>query len=151
MQIVEHLESMWASKISRKTPTIPEVSYDTELSIGSLNNDDWFFKVPYAFREALDLTFEERKKNKKGYMVWTQGPILSFKNGDSFTAKTGEKALQIQFANPMGWDPVKNEMYHGSVVFKEFTVNGNQFTELDQHNCSQMEFLKVLINGVINC
>ena len=50
MQIIEHLESMWASKISRKTPTIPEVSYDTELSVGSLNNDDWFFKVPYAFR-----------------------------------------------------------------------------------------------------
>ena len=102
MQIIEHLESMWASKISRKTPTIPEVSYDTELSVGSLNNDDWFFKVPYAFREALDLKFEERKKNKKGYMVWTQGPILSFKNGDFFTAKNGSTALQVQFADPMG-------------------------------------------------
>lgn len=151
MQIIEHLESMWASKISRKTPTIPEVSYDTELSVGSLNNDDWFFKVPYAFREALDLKFEERKKNKKGYMVWTQGPILSFKNGDFFTAKNGSTALQVQFADPMGWDSTKNEMYLGSVVFKEFSVSGNKFTELNQHSSSQMEFLKILISGVINC
>jgi hypothetical protein len=84
-------------------------------------------------------------------MVWTQGPILSFKNGDSFTAKNESTALQVQFANPMGWDSAKNEMYPGSVVFKEFTVKDNKFTELNQHNCNQMEFLTVLISGVINC
>lgn len=93
MELLEHLESMWDSKVKRKVPTIPIVSYDTELSVGSLSNEDWYFKVPYAFREALDLKYEERKKNKKSYMVWTQGPILSFKDGDSFTARDNKTAL----------------------------------------------------------
>lgn len=151
MDILEHFESMWSSKIKRKTSTIPKVHYNNELSIGSLNNEDWFYNVPYAFREALDLKFEERKKDKKGYYIWTQGPILSFKNGDTFTATNGNYALQIQFANPMGWDSSKNEMYLGSVVFKKIAVIGNQLTELNQHICSQMEFLKILITGEINC
>jgi len=151
MELLDHLESMWAKKVKRKVPTIPIVSYDTELSAGSLNNDDWYFKVPYAFREALDLKYEERKKNKKGYMVWTQGPVLSFKDGDSFTAKDNKTAVQVQFSNPMGWDSAKDEMYQGSVVFDEFTINNNQFIKIKQHSCSQMEFLKTLISGVINC
>jgi len=151
MELLDHLESMWAKKVKRKVPTIPIVSYDTELSAGSLNNDDWYFKVPYAFREALDLKYEERKKNKKGYMVWTQGPVLSFKDGDSFTAKDNKTAVQVQFSNPMGWDSAKDEMYQGSVVFDEFTINNNQFSKIKQHSCSQMEFLKTLISGVINC
>ena len=150
MQILEHLESMWASKIKRKTLTVPKVNYDSKLTIGSLNNDNWYFKVPYAFRGALGLKFEERKKNRKGYMVWTQGPILSFKNGDTFTSKNGNRGLQVQFASRMGWDSEKNEMYLGSVVFKEFTVDGNNFTEINQHDCNQIEFLDILISGVID-
>lgn len=117
MQILEQLESMWAPKVKRKVPTIPEVKFDTELGVGTLDNDDWFFKVPYAFREALDIKFEERKKDKKGYMVWTQGPILSFKDGDTFTAQNEKSSLQVKFSNPMGWDPDKNKMYQGSIVF----------------------------------
>jgi hypothetical protein len=148
MQLLEHLESMWAPKIKRKVPTIPTVKYDVELSVGALDNDDWYFKVPYAFREALDIKYEERKKDKKGYMVWTQGPILSFKDGDSFTDKNGSSALQVKFANPMGWDPDKKQMYQGSIVFDIFEVNGQKYTKINQHSCNQMEFLKILICGV---
>jgi len=152
MQELESLKSMWAKKTKRKTDLIiPKVSYDNEHSTGSLNNENWFFKVPYAFREALDIKYEERKKDKKGYMVWTQGPILSFKDGDNFTAKDNKTSLQVQFSNPMGWDSAKDEMYQGSVVFDEFIVNDQKHIKINQHSCNQMQFLKVLIGGVINC
>lgn len=151
MQILEQLESMWAPKVKRKVPTIPEVKFDTELGVGTLDNDDWFFKVPYAFREALDIKFEERKKDKKGYMVWTQGPILSFKDGDTFTAQNEKSALQVKFSNPMGWDSDKDKMYQGSIVFDKFDVSGHEHTKISQHSCNQMDFLKILISGVINC
>lgn len=151
MQILEQLESMWAPKVKRKVPTIPEVKFDTEHSVGTLDNDDWFFKVPYAFREALDIKFEERKKDKKGYMVWTQGPILSFKDGDTFTAQNEKSALQVKFSKTMGWDPDKNQMYQGSIVFDKFVVSGHKHSKISQHSCNQMDFLKILISGVINC
>jgi hypothetical protein len=151
VQLLKHLESMWAPKIKRKVPTIPSVKYDTELRVGTLDNDDWYFRVSYAFREALDLKYEQRKKDKKSYMVWTQGPILGFKDGDNFTAKNNHSALQVKFSNSMGWDPDKKQMYQGSIVFDRFEVNGHKHTKISQHSCSQMEFLKILISGVINC
>lgn len=150
MEILKHLESMWAPKAKRTDKTIPMIKYNTELNIGFLSNDDWFFKVPYAFREALDLKFEERKRNKKSYMVWTQGPILRFKDGDTFYSKNESLALQVQFANPMGWDSSLNEMYLGSVIFKEFKVEGNNLIEIKQYSCNQMNFLNFLVNGVIS-
>lgn len=151
MELIEHLKSMWAAKIKRKVPTMPQVKYDSELNVGTLDNKGWYFRVPYAFREALDIKFEERKKDKKGYMVWTQGPILSFKDGDTFTAQNEKSALQVKFANPMGWDPEKQEMYQGSIVFEQFSVDGNKYTSISQHSCNQMEFLEILITGEINC
>jgi len=151
VQILEQLESMWAPKIKRRVPTIPKVKFDSELSVGTLDNDEWYFRVPYAFREALDIKFEERKKDKKGYMVWTQGPILSFKDGDTFNAQNEQSALQVKFSNPMGWEPDKNQMYQGSIVFDKFYVSGHKYTKVSQHSCSQMDFLRILISGVINC
>lgn len=151
MQELESLKSMWAAKVKRKVPTMPQVKYNSELNVGTLDNDDWYFRVPYAFREALDIKFEERKKDKKCYMVWTQGPILSFKDGDTFTAKNQKSALQVRFSNPMGWDPEKNQMYQGRVVFDKFDVSGHKHTKLSQYSCTQMDFLKILISGVINC
>jgi len=152
MHELESLKSMWAKKVKRKTDLIiPKISYDNEYNIGSLNNENWYFKVPYAFREALDIKYEERKKDKKGYMIWTQGPILSFKDGDSFTAKDNQTSLQVKFSNPMGWDSAKGEMYQGSIVFDEFSMNDQKYIKKNQHSCNQMQFLKILINGVINC
>ena len=78
---LELLKSMWAHKVKRNTKLIvSEVTYDQGK--GHLNNDHWHFQVPYAFLDALDLKYEQRMKNKKPYMVWTQGPLLRFKDGD---------------------------------------------------------------------
>ena len=54
MEELDYLKSLWSCKIKRKTKLIvPEVTYK-DLK-GFLNNENWKFKVPYAFREALDI------------------------------------------------------------------------------------------------
>lgn len=146
MKELDHLQKMWASKIKRSTDLIvPEVTH--EGLNGSLNNEYWFFNVKYAFREALDIKYEERKKNKKPYMVWTQGPILSFKEGDLIHSNDGQRAVQVQFANQMGWDSAKQQMYVGSVSYFEMSVSDGFFNKISEQSCTQMQFLQLLIYG----
>lgn len=144
MNDIEHLKSLWAQKIKRSTTLIvPGVTY--ENNAGSLNNQKWFFVVGYAFRDALDIKYEQRMKNKKPYMVWTQGPIISFKEGDVFHSANSKVILQIKFANPMGWDSTINDMYLGSVTYLEH----HQEINLEQSDkmCNQMQFLELLMYG----
>ena len=143
MDALEHLRSMWAEKTKRSTKLIvPSVTHgDPE---GSLNNDSWAFKVPYAFRDALDIKYEERRRDKTPYMVWTQGPCLRFKEGDLVHSKDGSRVVQVRYASPMGWDVANNEMYQGSVDYVEYD---GSYTKIGQRGCSQMEFLELLIRG----
>jgi hypothetical protein len=146
MNELEHLRCMWAVKVKRKTELIvPQVTFDGKE--GSLNNDSWAFNVTYSFRDALDIKHEERKRNKKSYWVWTQGPILSFKEGDLVHSKDGNRAVKVRYANRMGWDSNNEEMYQGRVVYTEYVRAGNSFSRLKEHTCTQMQFLQLLIDG----
>lgn len=148
---LKHLKTMWPStdktKIKRELATYPSVYYNSALSQGTLNNDNWCFNVPYTFRDALDIKYEQRIKDKVGSMVWTQGPILKFKMGDNFPAKNNNITLQVQFGDQMGWDRDKNEMYLGSVVFDLFELIDKKYIHKQRYQCNQMEFLELLING----
>jgi len=124
---------------------VPEVTYNG--MDGSLNNDHWAFKVPYAFREALDIKYEQRVKNKAPYQVWTQGPLLSFKDGDSLESTDGKQCFQVAYARPMGWDASKEEMYQGNVVFDEFDIIEEKYIKVKRSTCTQMQFLVMLITG----
>lgn len=143
---LELLKSMWAHKVKRNTKLIvSEVTYDQGK--GHLNNDHWHFQVPYAFRDALDLKYEQRMKNKKPYMVWTQGPLLRFKDGDVLTSKCGTKAVQVKYANGMGWDTAVDQMYEGSVVFESFDIKDGSYISSGEKNVTQMQFLNMVIHG----
>ncbi|MFK3862589.1 hypothetical protein [Pseudoalteromonas rhizosphaerae] len=148
---LKHLKTMWPSddksKIKRELAAYPSVYYNSVLSQGTLNNEHWYFNVPYTFRDALDIKYEQRIKDKVGSMVWTQGPILKFKMGDNFPAKNTNISLQVQFGDQMGWDRDKNEMYLGSVVFDLFELIDKKYTYKQRYQCNQMEFLELLING----
>lgn len=147
MDQLDHLRSMWGPAIKRSTKLIvPKVTY--EESSGSLNNDDWVFNVPYAFRDALDIKYEQRKKRKEANMVWTQGPILRFKEGDTLTSKDKALMVQVKFANPMGWDESKHEMNQGVVLYELYEIARNQIKKISRENCSQMHFLAELIGGL---
>jgi hypothetical protein len=146
MKELNLLESMWGPKVRRKTKLIvPLVTYENNR--GSLNNKNWAYNVSYAFRDALDIKYELRVQNKISSMEWTQGPILSFKQGDVFHSKAGDKMIQVRFANQMGWDANNNKMYQGSVVFSEFLHNGNLFNKSIDRTVTQMQFLQLLISG----
>ena len=60
MKELDQLKTMWAPKVKRITTLIvPEITHNGNDY--SLNNDSWIFKVPFAFRNALDIKYEERK------------------------------------------------------------------------------------------
>lgn len=149
MNELELLKSMWASKVKRKTDLIvPQVTH-SGLE-GSLNNSSWAFPVNFAFRSALDIKYEQRKKNQKIYMVWTQEPLLSFKEGDIIHSKNKLRALQVRIAKPISWDIEKKEMYQGYLLFGEFIFNNSVMFETRQYTCTQMQFLEILIHGIMD-
>ena len=146
MKELDHLKSMWSHKIKRKTDLIvSKITYSGNT--GSLNNESWAYQVPFAFRDALDIKYEQRMKDKKPYMIWTQGPILNFKDGDVLTDKNNKKAVQVLFANRMGWDTTSNKMYEGNVVYDTFKITSGEYIKGEQKTCSQMQFLSLLVCG----
>jgi len=143
--VLIHLKSMWAPQVKRSTQLIVDVSYKEKK--GCLHNPDWAFEVPYAFRDALDLSYDQRLKNKIPYMVWTQGPVLKFKEGDVFHEKSTNNLLQVGYATTMGWDTQRNEMFQGIVNFTTYQQKTDCFHKLDEGSLNQMDFLALLING----
>lgn len=101
----------------------------------------------FGFRDALDIKYEERRRNKKPYMIWTQGPILSFKEGDMIHSGDKKRTLQVRYANQMGWDESKSEMNQGSVFYSAYTTSNNEIAKIGDHTCTQMQFLQLLIAG----
>ncbi|PSW31722.1 hypothetical protein C9J21_15470 [Photobacterium phosphoreum] len=120
--------------------TVPAVTWDSVKQVGSLNNGNWSFDVGYAFREALDLIFMDRTRNKLKVNLWTQGGIISFKEGDLIYSRCGQRSVQVRYATSMGWDVAKNDMYYGNVTYYE------SWTSEIKH-VTQLDFLSMLING----
>jgi len=123
---------------------VPSVGYANNN--GGLNNDHWAYRVPYAFRDALDIKFSSRSIGKQLTNSWTQGCLLMFSEGDFFESLSGGKSIQISFATPMAWDGKITGVFDSGIV-------GYQF--FDKHGLgefftvSQMEFLQLLIYGEI--
>ncbi len=124
---------------------IPSVSYDGMN--GSLNNSHWFFNIGYGFREALDIEYSQRMENKKPVFVWTQGGVIGFKEGDLISSRDGRSAVQVRFANPMGWDEKNESVYEGSVTYDEYSISAGKYTKESEKNCTQMQFLQLMIGG----
>lgn len=123
---------------------VPFVSWDREKKEGSLNNEHWKFQVNYGFREALDLLFIDRVRNKQKVNLWSQGCIISFKEGDLINSHCGRRSVQVKFAVSMGWNNEKNEMDYGLATYKEMDlVSGLSKTK----TLNQLEFLNMLIEG----
>ena len=134
----------------KKVPfVVPKVTWDSTMMAGSLNNEHWAFNVHYAFREALDLRFMERVRNKRKVHLWTQGALVSFKEGDTLVSRCRSRSVQVKYANGMGWDAAKQEMYFGSVIFKKHTIKNGVFSFVGEDNLTQLEFLEMLITGSI--
>lgn len=146
---IELLKSLWEKNPNRltksKTLIVPGIS---KTQTGwSLNNEHWAYNVGYCFREALGIRLEERKIKGKPTMEWLQAPIIKFKNGDTFIQHDKSHALQVRFANPMGWEPITSTMNLGSIAYTKFKIVDGYYLKMEDKNVTQLEFLEFLING----
>lgn len=148
---LELLKSLWKERTKRSTTLIvPKVEGNQpDNARCSLFNEHWAFTVGYGFRDALDISYEKRMFEKKPYLVWTQGPIIAFKEGDLITSKCGKMAVQVTYAVPMGWDTDSDEMYLGIVTYKNFAIRSGKFELVEEKSSDQMQFLGLLISGEI--
>ena len=153
-------ETLTKQRVQRKTKLLVSKEPSKDDRKSCLSNDQWFFVVPYAFRDALDIKYQERVKTVKSkdldsktqehryrYSVWTQGRLISFKEGDLLTSKDNEYFVQVNHANPMGWDPSANKMYFGSVNYSLY-LKAAGIKLVCSEGVNQLEFLNLLINGV---
>jgi len=137
---------------------------------------DWAFKLPIAYREALDIRLTPRMVDGKEQQVLTQGNAFSFKAGDviydaslayaldwSKALKMIRVSLQVVTASPAGFtgdgsppisirgdtdqDVVLNRYFEGNVEFAVFTVSGNGLSEFRRIQASQTEFVRFLQQG----
>lgn len=106
----------------------------------------WKMAVPEAFKEALDIKLTPRMFAKEKEMLWTQGRLYNFHEGDTIhdikdaykewggALKRLKLSVQVQFASPSGYInyetvEVKNnelKIFHqkGKSKPKEETVDG---------------------------
>lgn len=146
---MHELDNLYKIKGSTKRRLVKLLVSEERLNAKTnLDYEHWKYTVPFAFREALDLRYIQRSKNKKKYMVWTQGPCLRFQEGDVLHSKCGSFAVQVTYALPMGWDEENNEMYEGSVLFDVFHISHGQYFKQYNRQVTQLEFLKILIDGI---
>lgn len=136
---------------------------------------DWYFKLPEAFKDALDIQFTERTIDKKKKKFWTQGKCYAFNNGDVVYNRIINRnetwrttllfseliALQIISASPAtlekiteevkGKEKVKHYEYHeGEVEFKVLKPNSDKtaLQIVKILKCSQVQFVEILKNGL---
>ncbi|UOA08625.1 hypothetical protein [Methylobacter sp. S3L5C] len=145
-EIFSFLKNMWDPRLKRHLQLIvPSVSYSDMK--GDLNNGHWAYSVTYSFRDALDISYDQRMKDKKPYMIWTQGPKIYFKEGDLLSSTKGYPTLQVRSSSPMTWDELKGEMNQGEVTYDIFDdIKYGHYIE--PKIVSQMDFLRILIDGV---
>lgn len=150
------------SFLRSETLIVPNVSYANNA--GCLHNDHWAYKVPFEFRDALDIKLMKRskkvacldsdgnvyldadgKKKTKDwyYSAWTQSCWLAFSEGNFFESSMGKPSIQVVAAKPVAWDAVNGVLDDGEVVFQSFVKTGLG----DFVTVSQFEFLQLLIVG----
>jgi hypothetical protein len=144
---IAHLKTMWGQQTRRSTHLIIGEILERD-NVGSFDgNKHWFFSVGYAFRNALDITYDQRQTDHVKYMVWTQGPLLRFAVGDVLHAKSESMAVAVTYAMPMGWDVEASSMYEGIVAYDIFDESEDEIKKVGKQTTSQMGFLNLLING----
>jgi hypothetical protein len=127
---------------------------------GGVQNTPWFFYVPNAFNDALDI----RRTPKVGSadLVWTQGANFSFGAGDMFYDSPnaygctwGEAlrrmswCLQIKQANAVTPGMSGNERVAGSVACDLFMPSDDRtsVTLYRSYSMTQDDFVRALIFG----
>lgn len=155
-----HLDKLWKLATNKETGEkyyradkstkliVSGVTFDEHQKSGHLNNDHWAFRAGYAFRDALGLSFDVRKKNKVSYTVWTQSPYIYFKEGDLLISKCGNYSLQVKMANALRRERGTNLIDYGLVDFAILKKTEGKYRYHAMKTTTQYEFLRILIYGL---
>lgn len=155
-----HLDTLWKLATNKETGEqyyrankstkliVDGVTFDDAQKIGALQNEHWVFSVGYEFRDALGLSFDQRKKNKVAYMVWTQSPYIYFKEGDLLNSKCGNYALQVKMSNAVRRVGDSDLIDYGLIEFVVLKKAGQKYRYHAMKAMTQYDFLKALIYGL---
>jgi hypothetical protein len=121
----------------------------------------WFMAIGEHYRNELDISLSERKKNKVSYFVWTQGPYFCFSVGNVFydnkaayediwqkAIKKISVACQIISATPCKLND-NGDFIDGAVEFKVFYKNnsGDGLVLAETQKSTQTKFVNFLKTG----
>lgn len=146
MKEIHLIRSLFGPQTKRSLDLIVS-SVDSNGPSSKFDNEHWYYSVPFAFRDALDIRLSQRIKAGKPTQTWSQGPYISFSEGDVLTSKDGSTCLQVIQASPVSWDATKGSANEGLVTYKKFAVADSRYEEIAVTTCSQIEFLTLLMLG----
>ena len=110
---------------------------------------EWVYTVGPHFADALDISLQRRKRDKKDYHVWTQGTAFAFRDGYTIHKTDGSMAVQVmagKSATPAR-DGVKRDP--GSVLAQTYTRadDSGAWKAAQLLSGSQDDFVRYLICG----
>ncbi len=109
----------------------------------------WAFKLGPSFADALDIIFQQRKRNKKSYSVWTQGSRFDFKQGYTIHSTDGKTVVQVAEASPVepGGGGIKRDP--GKIELKFYSAqDGPKIWKLERtETMTQDDLVRLLILG----
>lgn len=121
-------------------------------------SEDWYFCIPRAFQDSLDIKLTERVINKKPVKTLTQGSEFCFSEGDILydTSKGYEQwaealkhfKVMVQIKDAYPAVPGRDRS-PGKVTVDVWTPNKGKtgIEKLGEKEMSQDEFVKLLIAG----
>ncbi len=128
----------------------------------SQNIAGWFFAVPVAFRDALDIKYTVRKSSGRSIWDWTRGtpPQIAFDVGDVFydqpdarRADWGRASRQLNLAisvRAATSDRLSNgKIVAGVVEFDLLRFGDGRIQKTDTIKTTQREFMRFLKSGKI--
>ncbi|WP_430735504.1 hypothetical protein [Halodesulfovibrio aestuarii] len=132
------LDQIVSTKSGKRTETLLYPKSD-DLYLG------WMYVVGRHFRDAFDIKYTTKRKNKKEIKVWTQGSSFSVKEGYLFKmVNRPDWMLQVIGATPATPAGNNKERDKGSVTYQH--IKGNT-REKKLYTVSQDEFIRTIIAG----
>lgn len=153
------INKLIAALRTRKEKTFRDEKLLAEIKNNEFENTHWAYKVPFYFKDALDIKYGERVKpelnrKKKGSEewkenYWSQGILFNFKEGDTIYHQNGKSCIQIKKSIPVSFE--NGILNKGTVIFYEYSVDENGKYKMvnadNKKHCNQIEFLELLITG----
>lgn len=117
----------------------------TFLKNPHLETTGWAYKLTPAFNEALDIKMTDRVNDAVKGKTWTQGRDFNFKTGDVIHSSDSTIVLQVTSSS----SATHSDEYsvEGIVQYDVFEIKNGKYAKKHADQCSQIMFIRKLIEG----